>query len=158
MDTDAPHGATSAPGALGPLDVQDVVALPLPATVVPTSFSFARGDSCITFLHDDSGSAVRCARERRSTARQNRFALEVCLQPSSSLQHRYRRASCSGRLPSSGREAHAPSPAWIGHVHLHRIQVKPITLVDDDQLSREEKLRRERLRERGQGVTSYRHV
>lgn len=36
-----------------------------------------------------------------------------------------------------------------------RALVKPISFYDEDQLPREERLRRERLRERGLGVTSY---
>ena len=59
--------ASGAAGAnVGPLDVQDVVALPLPATVVPNSFTFTHDDVSITFLHDDSGSTVRSDLENRS--------------------------------------------------------------------------------------------
>jgi len=114
-------------GQLASIQVQDVVRYPLPGCDQPTDFCFSTGGSVLCTLYSKVGTLQR--------------SLHVCKINTDGLEDTMEGVEPRTDLPLAEFEVMIEPPRGSG--------------VDEKHLSLEEKLRRERLRERGLGITRY---
>lgn len=121
---------------LASIQVQEVVKYPLPGCDQPSDFSFSTNGSVLCSLYSKVGTLQRsvhaCTIRTSASGATGGVAVESGMQESSAPEE---------STPTAGFEVMLEPPRGSG--------------VDEKHLSLEEKLRRERLRERGLGITRY---